>query len=87
MCIRDRYYSDAYGTPAGSAQADVTVNLTGGTCTTSRCTALSSQPDWRPAPGSGPALPEAPFAILLPGAAIGTGALVLVRRRRQAAPA
>jgi Tol biopolymer transport system component len=81
------YYSDAYGAAAGSAQADVTVNLTAGTCTTKKCTALSSQPDWRPAPGSGPALPEAPYAILLPGAAIGIGALALVRGRRRAGTA
>jgi len=43
---------------------------------------LDSQPDWQPIPNS-PNLPEAPYAVLLPGGALlGAGLLLGLRRRR-----
>jgi len=49
---------------------------------------VDDQPDWQPVPGTGPVLPEAPYAVLLPGGALLVlGAGFGLRRRRQRRPA
>jgi hypothetical protein len=45
---------------------------------------VDDQPDWQPVTGTSPVLPEAPYAVLLPGGALLGGALVLTLRHRRA---
>jgi len=44
---------------------------------------VDSQPDWQPVPGSSAVLPEAPYAILLPGGALLIMGLALALKRRR----